>query len=619
MSGGEPSSIKRCFFVCREVAGSEPAAEEAGIRQHSSSGVQSYQGPFFLSLQGVSVIYQALYRKWRPQTFDDVIGQEHITDSLKNQVRTGHLSHAYMFIGTRGTGKTSCARILAKAVNCEHPVNGNPCLKCAACRAIAEGGIMDIVELDAASNNGVDNVRALREEAVFSPASLKKRVYIVDEVHMLSNSAFNALLKILEEPPEHLLFILATTELQKVPATILSRCQRHSFRRINAAMLSEYLMNVAGKEGISLRPDASGLIASLAEGGVRDALSMLDQCSAYGNIDLDTVYAAVGLAGNRRITELFERICAHDAEGAISLFQSLWMEGKDPVTLLRELSGLVRDVLLLKVAPHNAGEMIYGGYDADHLRQYAAQYSAFQLSGTLETLQSALGNMRERLSPKMTAELCLISLCTELGGDSLSGLSARVSRLEEVLSSGTLSATAAAGASPVPEADKKSASASRTEESSASSHRITDPERSAPEASSKHRPEEKPVVQIPASPKLPECSVPASAGDITREEFWQKVCEAVKPSIPVEIRSLYSTIARGRAEGDSFILEVQPGFYYGRFNRPEILTAFSQAASALSGRSLTAILREWLPDPVDPSKPLRDLEELRKFPEVRFK
>ena len=186
-------------------------------------------------------MYQALYRKWRPQTFDEVVGQKHITETLKSQVRSGRLSHAYIFIGTRGTGKTTCARILAKAVNCESPVNGNPCGHCAACRGIADGSVLDVVEMDAASNNGVDNVRALREEAVFSPAAVKKRVYIIDEVHMLSASAFNALLKILEEPPEHLMFILATTELQKVPATILSRCQRHSFRRIDAPQIAGYL------------------------------------------------------------------------------------------------------------------------------------------------------------------------------------------------------------------------------------------------------------------------------------------------------------------------------------------------------------------------------------------
>ena len=282
-------------------------------------------------------MYQALYRKWRPQTFDDVIGQKHITETLKNQVRTGRLSHAYLFIGTRGTGKTTCARILARAVNCERPVDGNPCGTCAACRGIADGSILDVVELDAASNNGVDNVRALREEAVFSPAAVKKRIYIIDEVHMLSLSAFNALLKIIEEPPEHLIFILATTELQKVPATILSRCQRHNFRRIETAELADYVAHIAGEERFELTREAAELIARLAEGGVRDALSLLDQCSAHEKIDVDAVYATMGLAGKRRIEELLGHIVEHDTASALKAFSAMWMEGKDPVAILGEL------------------------------------------------------------------------------------------------------------------------------------------------------------------------------------------------------------------------------------------------------------------------------------------
>ena len=230
-------------------------------------------------------MYQALYRKWRPKTFDEVAGQKHITETLKNQISTGRTSHAYLFIGTRGTGKTTCAKILAKALNCEHPVDGNPCGKCPACLGIEDGSIMDVVEIDAASNNGVDNVRQLREEAVFSPVSVKKRVYIIDEVHMLSigdvykrqvhmlsTAAFNALLKILEEPPEHLVFILATTELNKVPATILSRCQRHSFKRLDAQLIADHLEHVAQCENLRLERSAAELIAGLAEGGMRLSL-----------------------------------------------------------------------------------------------------------------------------------------------------------------------------------------------------------------------------------------------------------------------------------------------------------------------------------------------------------
>ena len=224
-------------------------------------------------------MYQALYRKWRPRTFDDVVGQAHITDTLKRQVAAGRLSHAYLFTGTRGTGKTTCAKILARAVNCEHPVDGNPCNQCPACLGIENGSILDVLELDAASNNGVDQVRALRDEAVYTPAAVRKRVYIVDEVHMLSTAAFNALLKILEEPPEHLMFILATTELHKVPATIKSRCQQFSFKRILPGDIAQRLAYVAEQEGIDLTPEGAALLARLADGGLRDALSLLDQCA----------------------------------------------------------------------------------------------------------------------------------------------------------------------------------------------------------------------------------------------------------------------------------------------------------------------------------------------------
>ena len=220
-------------------------------------------------------MYQALYRKWRPKTFSDVVGQEHVTETLQRQVAEGRLSHAYLFTGTRGTGKTTCAKILAKAVNCEHPENGNPCNKCQSCLGIESGGFLDVMELDAASNNGVDHVRALRDEAIYSPAQVKKRVYIIDEVHMLSIAAFNALLKILEEPPEHLMFILATTELHKVPATILSRCQRFAFRRILPREIVGRLNYIAEQEGIDLRPDGAELLAHIADGALRDALACL--------------------------------------------------------------------------------------------------------------------------------------------------------------------------------------------------------------------------------------------------------------------------------------------------------------------------------------------------------
>ena len=381
-------------------------------------------------------MYQALYRKWRPQTFDEVVGQKHITETLKNQVKTGRLSHAYIFIGTRGTGKTTCARILAKAVNCENPKDGNPCGVCPACRGISEGSVLDVVELDAASNNSVDNVRALREEAVFSPATVKKRVYIVDEVHMLSTAAFNALLKILEEPPEHLMFILATTELQKVPATILSRCQRHSFKRIDAPSIAVYLETIAGKEGFTLRHDAADLIARLADGGVRDALSLLDQCSASEVIDLDAVYYAMGLSGNRRTAALMDSILEHRTEKAIRDFNSLWMDGKDPSVLLSELTGLLRDTLMMKIAPKGGANLISGGYDSKTLEKLGTSMTKDELIGAMETLQTAQAQIRAGANPKTTAELCFVSLCDSSLSDSISALKARISRLEEQIKSG---------------------------------------------------------------------------------------------------------------------------------------------------------------------------------------
>ncbi|MBR5094249.1 MAG: DNA polymerase III subunit gamma/tau [Oscillospiraceae bacterium] len=383
-------------------------------------------------------MYRALYRKWRPQTFGEVIGQEHITTTLREQVKNGRLSHAYLFIGTRGTGKTTCARILSRAVNCEHPVDGEPCGTCAACRGILDGSVVDVVELDAASNNGVDNVRALREEATFSPAMVKKRVYIIDEVHMLSMSAFNALLKILEEPPEHLMFILATTELHKVPATILSRCQRHSFRRVDAGKIARYLLHIAEQEHIGLTEGAADLIARLADGGVRDALSMLDQCSGEDRIDTDKVLSAMGLTGKRRVSELLDDILRHDADAALHLFAGMWMDGKDPVALLDELSTLLRDILMLHVSPKAGRELISGGFELGVLAPFAERMTTEEILAALHTLQDTLGTMRDVKKPRTAVELCLVSLCSDVAGDSIPDLRSRLSRLEEFVEKGNV-------------------------------------------------------------------------------------------------------------------------------------------------------------------------------------
>ena len=401
------------------------------------------------------MMYQALYRKYRPKTFDDVVGQEHITETLKKQVETGRLSHAYLFIGTRGTGKTTCAKILAKAVNCEHPVNGNPCNRCAACRGIDDGSVLDVVELDAASNNGVDNVRALRDEAVFSPASVRKRVYIVDEVHMLSNSAFNALLKILEEPPEHLMFILATTELHKVPATILSRCQRHSFKRIPVDTITARLNFVAQQEHLNLQPDAAALLARMADGGMRDALTLLDQCCGNECISTDAVISAIGLAGNLRTAQLLRSVAAGDTAGALEQFRELWQDGKDPSALLDELSMLQRDLLMQAVAPRGGRELLSGAYDPVTLDELSGAFSSAQLLANLQSIQQTLGAMASQPNPRIAAELCLIRLCRPELCDDVPTLCARMDKLEQTVYSGAIPAPRASAPAPKAKSEPK--------------------------------------------------------------------------------------------------------------------------------------------------------------------
>ena len=526
-------------------------------------------------------MYQALYRKWRPQTFDEVVGQQHITETLKNQVRTGRLSHAYLFIGTRGTGKTTCARILARAVNCEHPVDGNPCGKCPACRGILEGSVMDVVELDAASNNGVDNVRALREEAVFSPAAVKKRVYIVDEVHMLSAAAFNALLKILEEPPAHLMFILATTELNKVPATILSRCQRHSFKRIDVPDIAEYLEYIAGKESFSLTHEAAELIARLAEGGVRDALSLLDQCSSSEKIDVETVYAAMGLAGKRRLAQLLDRIVRHDTADAVQLFSELWMDGKDPGSLLAELAQLLRDVLMTQVAPRGPRNLLSSGLDAETLADFSTRMTREELLSAMAKLQQAQGEMRVVNNPRMSAELCLVSLCDDMLGDSTAQLRARLSRLERRLESGL-----------------PAAPAERTE---------------AAEAPAPQR--EEPVPAPAREEPAPAPSAPPRE-EAETADLWTALRKRLSPRLSMEMRTILNNpdLVSGTLKDGVLQLEASPGYAYERFNRQDLLQVIAKTASAILGRELRVQLSDRKPR----QQENRSLEELRGFKEVRF-
>ena len=396
-------------------------------------------------------MYQALYRKWRPKTFADVVGQEHITETLQRQVAEGRLSHAYLFTGTRGTGKTTCAKILARAVNCEHPENGNPCNRCPSCLGIESGRLLDVVELDAASNNGVDSVRALRDEAIYSPAQVKKRVYIIDEVHMLSTAAFNALLKILEEPPAHLMFILATTELHKVPATILSRCQRFSFRRIRPQDIVGRLNYIAQQEHIDLKEDGAALLARLSDGALRDALSLLDQCAAAGGaIDAPAVLDALGLAGNVQTAQLMSLILSRDTRGALELLGKLYDGGKDVGAVLGELSTLSRELLIRATAGEGGESLLSGAYDSATLENLSRQGTSARFIQLCTLLQETAAQLQFSVNRRTDAELCILKLCDETLSGDLAALNARIARLEEQIAAGVQFAARNAASAPAP-------------------------------------------------------------------------------------------------------------------------------------------------------------------------
>ena len=505
-------------------------------------------------------MYEALYRKYRPRTFDDVVGQEAVTETLKNQVRAGRLSHAYLFIGTRGTGKTTCARILAKAVNCEHPVDGNPCNTCASCRGIEDGSVLDVVELDAASNNGVEDVRLLRDEAIFSPTKVKKRVYIIDEVHMLSKPAFNALLKILEEPPEHLMFILATTELNKVLPTILSRCQRHSFRRLDADTISKRLSYVAQREGIPLEKGAADLLGRLADGGMRDGLSLLDQCSGREKVDEKAVLDAMGLAGTLRTRELAEDLLRRDHLSALERYNSLWRDGKDPSGLLGELGGFFRDALLFRLAPGGGKDLLSGAYGEDALRSVTG--SDARLLHILNTLQRHRGAMFSAADPKLQGELCLLEICGFADGGGAEGAPVRSF------------AAKPGGEERRPLPPKETARA----ENPARDGRAVPSAAREPDAPAPEKEPEKEAAAESAKADLP--------ADMEEGQLWQDILRGIRSSVGIGEYIILcdpEKVSGEYADGE-LVLYVQPGFETGMVTRNDMLQKIRECAAGLAGK-----------------------------------
>ena len=523
--------------------------------------------------------YQALYRKYRPQTFDDVSGQSAVTQTLKHQLQTGKMSHAYLFTGSRGTGKTSCAKILAKAVNCLNPDQGNPCNCCSACRSIDSGACMDVLEIDAASNNGVDNVRDLRDDAIYSPSQVKMRVYIIDEVHMLSLSAFNALLKIIEEPPEHLLFILATTELHKVPATIPSRCQRFSFRRISQEDIAARLQYVAYQENIDLDEDAARIIARLADGGMRDGLSLLDQCASAtaGELTAQRVYDCLGVAGERRCGELMGYIAQHDTKSALKLFNDLYTEGKDLGAMLDELACLARDLLVLKTAGKVGIAMLSGvATDAEAL-ELTKRLGSGELLRIMGLLQQTMAGFTRSASRRMDAELCILEMCQPELSKDLEAINARLTRVEEQLKTGSFVMA------PAP-------AAARQEE----------PEDERP-----------PMPDDDDAPPVMDAA-PASRDD-TPAGFWADLTSAVRTDLKPPVTGFFVTASnspvRGVLAGDTLELCCAVDFAAQVLDKPQILETVSRKASAILGRPIQAKVVDLT---AKPQKNPR-MEELLKF------
>lgn len=496
-------------------------------------------------------MHQALYRKWRPQSFADVVGQSAVTDTLVKQIEMGKTSHAYLFSGSRGTGKTTCAKILSKAINCENPFHGNPCNQCPSCLGISSGEILDIVEIDAASNNGVDYVRELREEAVYTPANVKKRVYIIDEVHMFSTSAFNALLKIMEEPPPHVVFILATTELHKVPATVASRCQRFIFKRISYSAISERLQFIAKNEGVELSPEAADYIASLSDGAMRDALSLLDQCISVGdaNVTAETVENVVGLAGKKQTFELALAIADRDIGVALSKLNEIYTSGKNITGVLTELCEMFRDVLITRTANGQALPKISARYTDAELSELLNKFDNIRLCNAIETIQNTTGAIAVSSNKRIDAELCCVRLCESSDKTDIASLTSRISELENKLASGNFA--------PAP-----SAKPAATEQPSAPS--VEKPSRETPKA--------------PAAPSTPKAQSGASGN---AAETWKKILSEARNSLSPGVVPLFGGVKAKFSENTLFVTSENP-FVFQMLTRSENMDILRKAATAVA-------------------------------------
>lgn len=473
-------------------------------------------------------MYQVLYRKYRPRVFADVYGQDHVTSTLKNEIKEGRISHAYLFTGSRGTGKTTCAKILAKAVNCPNAVDGEPCNACEICKGLDSGTIYDVVEIDAASNNGVDNIRDLREEVNYTPTRGKYRVYIIDEVHMLSTGAFNALLKTLEEPPAHVIFILATTEVHKLPATILSRCQRFDFKRIQPETMAVRLQQVAGLEGMELAPDAATLIARIADGALRDGLSILDQCAGRSKqITAQLVSEVAGLAGREALYRLSDAVLARDSSAAVEELAQLHENSYDMERLCVEMINHFRNFMMVKTVKKSRELIICTDDEYKHIEESAGQFTLAQILRGLDLFQSTLVKIKGGATPRIEMEMAFIRLCEPKLETDPDAINQRLSALERAVQNGVPAAPVKTVQSPAPAAHPAPAQPTvppTSQPTPAAATPAPEPEPVAPaEPTPTPMAEPAPVQPEPPVPPEPAAAAPAHApaADSEQQLFMQ--------------------------------------------------------------------------------------------------
>lgn len=538
---------------------------------------------------GAVMAYVALYRQWRPQDFDALVGQKAVKTTLKNALASGKIAHAYLFSGPRGTGKTSMARILAKALNCEQGPTAEPCGQCGNCQRIVQGTSLDVIEIDAASNTSVDNIRDLREQVAFTPAESRYKVYIIDEVHMLSTGAFNALLKTLEEPPAHAVFILATTDPQKVPATIQSRCQRFEFRRVTVDEIAEHLAMVAAGSGIEADADALRLIAIQAEGGMRDALSLLDQCGVMAKrVTVATVREVLGIVGREALHELTEAIGRRQLPQALATLNLLLEQGKDVKQVLTELIEYLRALVLYLAVPDY--EEIYLTDTKEALAELAPLFGRDRLLAAEERLHSAIQELRGSMRPRITAELCLLDLC-RVEGSTLAALSARIEQLERQLAGGVMPVYQQTP--PVPAAAEPAAQQPIAQQAPAAEQ--VQAAKAAPVKKPAVKAQPQPAADtlaaaVNTAPKPKSARVQQTeeyAGDFAAgEDFWKQALEIMKAE---KKNSMVSCAKNGRVFSfANNILQVafKAPFLADRMNKDDYRKAFEEVLLRLARREI---------------------------------